>query len=98
VVLVLYFVILPRTVCRHLGVSLRQYVRSALAPVAPVAVVGGGVALALVHLHPAHSGLAAVVGAVIVVAASWVAFALVIARTEPDFRASVWRRIRSRSR
>jgi O-antigen/teichoic acid export membrane protein len=98
VVLVLYFVILPRTVCRHLGVSLRQYVRSALAPVVPVAVVGGGVALALVHLHPAHSGVAAVVGAIVVVVASWVAFGLVIARTEPDFRASVWRRIRSRTR
>jgi hypothetical protein len=98
VVLVLYFVILPITVCRYLEVSVRRYIRSALVPAVPVAAVAGAVALALVHLHPAHSGVAAVVGAIIVVSVSWAAFAVVIARTEPDFRAEVWRRIRSRAR
>ena len=63
VVLVIDFVILPGVVCRHLDIPLRRYVRTALAPVLPTAAVAGIAALALIHLHPAHSALAAVVGA-----------------------------------
>lgn len=97
-VIVIDFVVLPIVVCNHLGVPFRRYARSALGPVVPVAVVAGGLALLLIHLHPAHSGLAAVIGAVVVVLGSWAALALIVARLEPELRDSLWQRIRDRRR
>jgi len=96
VVLVIDFVILPMTVCKYLGVSLRRYVRTALAPVLPTALAAGVIALALIHLHPAHSGLAAVVGAVVVVGLSWVVLVAVISHQEPELRAAILQRLRAR--
>jgi O-antigen/teichoic acid export membrane protein len=90
------FVVLPIVVCNYLGVPFAHYARSALAPVLPAAVVAGGLSLALIHLRPGHSGLAAVVGSVVVVGASWLAMAIVVARIEPELRRSLWRRIRHR--
>jgi O-antigen/teichoic acid export membrane protein len=97
-VIVIDFVVLPIVVCNHLGVPFRRYARSALGPVVPVAVVAGGLALLLIHLHPAHSGLAAVIGAVVVVLGSWAALALIVARLEPELCDSLWQRIRDRRR
>ena len=94
VVLVLDFTILPIMVCRYIRIPVRQYVVSALGPVLPVAVAAGAVALALVHLHPAHSGLAAVVGSVIVCGTAWTVFAVLLARIEPDLRAAIVKRLR----
>ena len=78
------------------GVSLRRYVRTALAPVLPTALAAGVIALALIHLHPAHSGLAAVVGAVVVVGLSWVVLVAVISHQEPELRAAILQRLRAR--
>jgi O-antigen/teichoic acid export membrane protein len=98
VVLVIDFVVLPGIVCRHLGIPIARYVRTSLAPILPTAVVGGIVALALIHLEPAPSALAAVVGAVVVVVASWVTLVGVVSRLEPDLRATAMERIRRRRR
>jgi O-antigen/teichoic acid export membrane protein len=98
VVLVIDFVVLPMTVCRYLDVSLQRYLRTALAPVVPTAVAAGVIALALVHLHPAHSGLAAVVGAVVTVGLSWLVLVAVISHQEPELRAALLQRLRARRR
>jgi hypothetical protein len=98
VVLVIDFVLLPVVVCRCLGIRVREYARSALLPVLPGSIVAGAIALALIHLHPEHSGAAAIVGAVIVVAASWLVLIVVIAILEPAFRRSVLARLRRRGR
>jgi O-antigen/teichoic acid export membrane protein len=94
VVLVLDFIVLPVIVCRCLGIRVRHYARTALLPVVPGAAVAGGVALLLIHLHPEHSGIAAIVEAVIVVVASWIALIVVVAILEPAFRRSVLARLR----
>jgi O-antigen/teichoic acid export membrane protein len=94
VVLVLDFVVLPIAVCRYLGVPVARYVKTAVAPILPVSIVASGVALALIHLHPAHSGIQAVVGAIIVVLVSWTVSAFIIFRLEPELRASAWSRLR----
>ena len=57
---------------------------------------GRVIALALIHLHPAHSGLAAVVGAVVVVGLSWVVLVAVISHQEPELRAAILQRLRAR--
>ena len=98
VVLVIDFVILPRVVCRHLDISLRRYLRTALAPVLPTVAVAGIVALALIHLHPAISSLAAVIGACVVVGASWIILVAVVSRLEPELRRAAMERIRNRRR
>ena len=95
VVLVIDFVILPGVVCRHLDISLRRYLRTALAPVLPTVAVAGIVALALIHLHPALSSLAAVIGACVVVGASWITLVAVVSRLEPDLRRAALERIRN---
>jgi O-antigen/teichoic acid export membrane protein len=96
VVVVLDFILLPVIVCRCLGIRVRHYARMALLPVVPGSVVAGGIALLLIHLHPEHSGIAAIIGAVIVVVASWVVLVIVIAILEPEFRRSVLARLRRR--
>ncbi len=94
-VVVIDFVLLPMVVTSYLGVPFSRYARAALAPVVPVALVAGALALALIHLHPAHSGLAAVIGAVVVVTVSWAALGLIVLRLQPGLRGSLWRRIRN---
>ena len=96
VVLVMDFVILPRVVCRELDISLRRYLRTALAPLLPTVAVAGVVALALIHLHPALSSLAAVIGACVVVGASWITLVVVVSRLEPELRRAAMERIRNR--
>ena len=96
VVVVLDFTILPIMVCRYIGVPVGQYVREALGPVVPVGLAAGAVALALVHLHPAHSGLAAIVASIATCAAAWAVFGMVLAKLEPELRAVIWQRIRRR--
>jgi hypothetical protein len=96
VVLVIDFIVLPVIVCRYLGVSRRRYLRNALTPVVPAGVVAGAVALALVHLHPAHSGLAAIVGAGIVVGLAWITLLLVVSHQEPELRQALRQRLRDR--
>ncbi len=97
VVLVVDFTILPIMVCRYIGVPVGQYVRLALGPVVPVGLAAGAVALGLVHLHPAHTGLSAIVASIVTCAAAWVVFALVLARIEPELRAAIWQRLRRRT-
>ncbi len=94
VVLILDSLILPTRVCRFLGVSLRIYVRTALVPVIPVALAAGVTALALIHLHPVHTGFGAIAGAVVVCGVAWVTLAAIVARTEPDLRSAAVQRIR----
>jgi O-antigen/teichoic acid export membrane protein len=96
VVLILDSMVLPTRVCRYLGVSVRSYVRTALVPVVPVALAAGVTALALIHLHPEHSGIEAIIGAVIVCAVAWITLAAIVSRTEPELRNAVLQRIRSR--
>ena len=96
-VLVISFVILPVLVCRYLDISLRRYLRTALAPVLPTAAVAGIVALAFIHLHPALSSLSAVIGAG-VVGASWLTLVAVVSRLEPELRSAALERIRNRRR
>ncbi len=96
VVLVIEFTLLPSIVCRYLGVSFRRYAWAALAPAVPVAAVAGVTALLLVHLHPAHSGLAAVLGAAIVLGVAWASVLAVLFRLEPDLRGAVLQRLRRR--
>jgi O-antigen/teichoic acid export membrane protein len=94
VVLVLDFVVLPIVVCRYVGVPVVRYLQTALAPVLPVLAVAGGVAIALIHLHPAHTGMQAVVGAIIVVIASWIMGAIVMFHIEPELRTAARNRLR----
>ena len=96
VVLVLDFIVLPVMVCRYIGAPVSRYVRRALGPVLPVGLAAGAVALALVHLHPAHTGLAAVLASIATCAAAWVVFALVLAKLEPELRTAMWQRLRRR--
>jgi O-antigen/teichoic acid export membrane protein len=96
VVLILDSMVLPTRVCRYLGVSVRSYVGTALVPVVPVALAAGVTALALIHLHPEHSGIEAIIGAVIVCAVAWITLAAIVSRTEPELRNAVLQRIRSR--
>jgi O-antigen/teichoic acid export membrane protein len=93
VVLVLDFTVLPIMVCRYIGIPVGQYVRLALGPVVPVGLAAGAVALALVHLHPAHTGVAAIVASVVTCAVAWAVFALVLAKLEPELRAAIWQRL-----
>ena len=96
VVLVLDFTVLPIMVCRYIGVPVGRYVREALGPVVPVGLAAGAVALVLVHLHPAHTGLAAIVASIATCAAAWTVFVLLLAKLEPELRAVIWQRIRRR--
>ncbi len=96
VVLVLDFIVLPVMVCRYIGAPVSLYVRRALGPVLPVGLAAGAVALALVHLHPAHTGLSAVLASIATCAAAWVVFALVLAKLEPELRTAMWQRLRRR--
>ena len=96
VVLVIDFFVLPAVVCRYLGIPLARYVRTSLAPVVPTAAVAAVVALALIHLEPHPGAVAAVVGAVAVVAASWITLVVVVSRLEPDVRTAALQRFRSR--
>ncbi len=98
VVLVIDFVVLPGIVCRHLGIPIARYLRTSLAPVVPTAAVAGIVALALIHLEPAPGALAAVVGAVVIVAAAWITLIGVVSRLEPELRSTVMQRLRRRRR
>jgi O-antigen/teichoic acid export membrane protein len=96
VVLVLDFILLPVIVCRCLGIRVREYARTALLPVVPGGVVAAGIALLLINFRPEHTGLAAIIGAVIVVIASWIVLVVVVAILEPAFRRSVLARLRRR--
>ncbi len=89
VVVVLDFFILPVLVCRHLAVPFGQYVRTALVPLLPAALAAGVVALALVRLHEGTRGIAAFVGAAVVVVVAWVTMVGVLVRLEPALGAAV---------
>jgi hypothetical protein len=91
VVVVLDFFVLPVIVCRDLSVPFGDYVRAALVPLIPAAVVAGIVAGALVVLFPHPRGVTAVVEAVVVVGLSWLTMVVLLVRIDPGFRRSLGR-------
>ncbi len=104
-VLVIDFTILPIIVCRYLGVPFGRYVKDALLPVLPAVAMAGAVALAILWLLPAHSGLStfrggvrALVSAAAVVLAAWAVMVGMTLKLEPDVRAAVRTKLRRATR
>jgi O-antigen/teichoic acid export membrane protein len=102
VVLVIDFCVLPVLVCRHLELPYASYVREALLPVVPGALVAGILAVLFLVVHPIHGGstlrdgIQAVVSATIVVVAALATLLGVLFRVEPQFRDPLVARLRRR--
>jgi hypothetical protein len=100
--LVIDFCVLPVLVCRHLELPYASYVREALLPVVPGALVAGILAVLFLVVHPIHGGstlrdgIQAAVSATIVVVAALATLLGVLFRVEPQFRDPLVARLRRR--
>jgi O-antigen/teichoic acid export membrane protein len=102
-VLVIDFFILPIMVCRYVGMPVRVYARTALAPVIPAVLTAGLVAIAFKFFYPIpagtgtfHAGVQAVISAAVVVLLAWGTMFAITLRIEPEFRSGIVAKIRRR--